>query len=211
MDLRLHALIDQGRVPEGRLEPFLREAAGGGVTVVQLREKEGSARAMLRYGEAARRIARELGLLFAVDDRLDLALALDADILHLGRDDLPWDVARRLAPGIALGLSAANPAGLQEALRASPAYVGYGPIFATPSKADAAPPVGPAGLGEAVRLAGGCPLVAIGGVTPKNAGEVWRAGASGIAVIAALTAARDVRAAAAALRQAKREGDAHVP
>ncbi len=207
MDLTLHALIDHRGVPEGRLETFLREAAAGGVTVVQLREKEGPTREALSYGERARRIARAQGLLFAVNDRLDLALALEADILHLGQDDLPVEVARRLAPRMALGVSAADLVELELALAASPDYIGYGPVFPTPSKADAATPVGPLGLAAAVRRAGGCPIVAIGGLTPENASAVWRAGVRGIAVIAALTAASDVRAAAAALSR----GNSHVP
>lgn len=199
MDLTLHALIDRHRIPSGRLETFLSEAAAGGVTVVQLREKEGTMRDAMRYGQTARRIARELGLLFAVNDRLDLALALEADILHLGQDDMPPEVARRVAPDLALGISARDLAELGEALAASPAYVGYGPVFSTVSKSDAAPPTGLSGLAEAVRRAGDCPVVAIGGITPENARGVWRAGARGIAVIAALTDAEDVQAAARAL------------
>ena len=211
MDLTLHALIDRRRVPDGRLETFLREAAAGGVTVVQLREKDSPMREVLRYGEKARRIVREHGLLFAVNDRLDLALALEADILHLGQDDLPLEVARRLAPGMALGASASSLAELARALAASPDYIGYGPVFSTPSKADAAPAVGLRGLAAAVRRARGCPIVAIGGIAPENAGDVWRHGARGIAVIAALTEAKDVRAAAAALRCRSVGEDRNVP
>lgn len=212
MDLTLHALVDHGRVPAERLEAFLRDAAAGGVSVLQLREKDIAIREALRYGERARSIARDLGMLFAVNDRMDLALALGADILHLGQQDLPPEVARRIAPGLALGLSASNLTELEQALAASPAYIGFGPIFTTASKADSAPTTGPTRLSEAVRRAGDCPIVAIGGITRGNAPEVWRAGARGIAVIAALAEASDVRAAAEALLdRGGREGDPHVP
>ncbi len=212
MDLTLHALVDHGRVPAERLETFLRDASAGGVSVIQLREKDVAIREALRYGQRARSIARDLGMLFAVDDRLDLALALDADILHLGQEDLPPEVARRIAPGLSLGLSASNLTELDQALAASPAYIGFGPIFTTASKADSARTTGPRRLAEAVRRAGDCPIVAIGGITRGNAQEVWRAGASGIAVIAALVEASDVRRAAGALRERTgREGDPHVP
>lgn len=196
MDLTLHALIDHRRVPGEQVEAFLQEAQAGGVSVVQLREKEGATRTMLSYGERVRTIARKLGLLFAVNDRLDLALALEADILHVGRDDLPIGVVRRLAPGLALGISASSPDEIPPAIAERPDYIGFGPVFSTPSKTDAAPPSGAVGLAQAVRLAAGCPVVAIGGITGQNAQEVWSTGAHGLAVISALTDARDVRQAA---------------
>lgn len=200
MDLSLHAIVDHRRVPAKRVEGFLREAAAGGVTVVQVREKDTPTREALRYAETVRDIARELGMALAVDDRVDLALAVEADIVHLGRDDLPPHIVRRLAPGLAIGLSACNLEELEEVLAYSPAYVGYGPVFPTASKEDAGPPVGLAGLEAAVRRAGNCPVVAIGGISPDNAAAVWRTGVRGIAVISALTEAQDVQAAARALR-----------
>jgi thiamine-phosphate pyrophosphorylase len=198
VDLRLHAIIDRARVPLARLPRWLEAAAAGGVTVVQLREKDGPIREILAYGERLRTLTHRLGLALAVNDRLDIALALEADILHLGTTDLPPEIARRIAPHLPFGLSASDLEELAWALSHRPLYIGFGPVFPTPSKVDAGPPVGIAGLKQAVERSS-VPIVAIGGIRPENAASVWEAGAAGIAVISALTDAEDVEQAARAI------------
>jgi thiamine-phosphate pyrophosphorylase len=204
MDLSLQALVDRQRVPAAEVERWLRSAARGGVTGVQLREKAGSSRESYAYGERVAGTARELGLWFSVDDRLDLALALQADLVHLGPDDLPPEAARRVAPTLGLGLSARNLDELAWAQSFDPVYVGYGPVWPTPSKADAAPAVGLAELAEAVRRSS-CPIVAIGGIQQSNAASVWAAGVAGLAVISALTEARDPEEVARGLIGSRRQ------
>lgn len=190
MDLRLTVLLDAGRIPLARLPDWLRAARDGGATGVQLRDKQRPTHEVYAYGRHLVQIARSLGLWVAVNDRLDLALALGADLVHLGTSDLPPGAARRVAPALPLGLSASSLAELTDAVAHGPAYIGFGPVFATPSKADSAAPVGEALLAEAVRRSP-VPIVAIGGITPATADRVWRCGVHGVAAISAMTEAAD--------------------
>lgn len=203
MDLSLQVLVDHERVPAAKVGRWLALVARAGVTGVQLREKTSSSRESYVYGERVARAAREVGLWFSVNDRLDLALALGADLVHLGPDDLPPEAARRIAPSLGLGLSARNLAELAWAQSFEPVYVGYGPVWPTPSKADAAPPVGLVELAEAVRRAS-CPIVAIGGINPGNAASAWATGVAGLAVISALTEAREPAQVVRGLVQGRR-------
>lgn len=203
MDLSLQVLVDHERVPAAKVGRWLALVARAGVTGVQLREKTSSSRESYVYGEHVARAARELGLWFSVNDRLDLALALGADLVHLGPDDLPPEAARRIAPSLGLGLSARNLEELAWAQSFEPVYVGYGPVWPTPSKADAAPPVGLVELAEAVRRAS-CPIVAIGGINPGNAASAWATGVAGLAVISALTEAREPAQVVRGLVQCRR-------
>jgi thiamine-phosphate pyrophosphorylase len=191
MDVRLIGILDAGRIPPDDLAAWLRAARDGGLTGVQLRDKVRAARDVYAYGQRLKAAAHALGLWLAVDDRLDLALALGADAVHLGTTDLPPAAARRVAPRLAIGLSAANLGELAAAVAHRVAYVGFGPVFATASKPDGAPPTGLAALGEAVR-ASPVPVVAIGGITPEAADGVWAQGVAGIAVISALADADDL-------------------
>jgi thiamine-phosphate pyrophosphorylase len=178
--VRLHVLVEE-------LEPA-RRAVDEGATVVQLRMKGASTAEVVACGHGF----RVLDAMFVVNDDVDAALALEADGVHLGRDDEGVD--RALAAGLLVGLSAAS---VDEALDAEwqgAAYVGAGPVWATPSKPDADPPIGLDGLRdicEAVSI----PVVAIGGVDSSNAGSCIDAGASGVAVIRAITEAGAVRRA----------------
>jgi thiamine-phosphate pyrophosphorylase len=201
VDLRLIALLDAGTVPPRALGPWLEAAREGGVTGIQLRDKIRPTREVYAYGERLAAVARSLGLWLAVDDRPDLALALGADLVHLGRTDLPPEAARRAAPSLPLGLSASNLAEVAEAQAHSPLYIGFGPVFSTPSKADAAPPAGLSLLAQAVRESA-APVVAIGGIGPHNADAVWAQGVAGLAVLSALAGAEapsEVRRQARAL------------
>jgi thiamine-phosphate pyrophosphorylase len=146
-------------------------------------------------------LARRRGIPFIVNDRLDIALAVDADGLHIGQSDMPSLIARRLlGPDKILGLSVTQALELATVDPAIVDYVGLGPVFATGTKPDAAPPLGLDGF-TALRQRIPLPVVAIGGIGRDQATDVIKAGADGIAVISAICAAADATAAARDLRQ----------
>lgn len=174
--MRLHAIVEE-------LEAA-RTAVAGGATVVQLRRKGASTEELVEAGRGL----GDLGATFVVNDDVEAALRLEADGVHLGRDD--EGAERALAEGLLLGTSAASVGEAREGEALGAAYVGAGPVWATPSKPDADPAIGLEGLAE-ICSAVSVPVVAIGGVNAINAGECIRAGAAGVAVI---RAARDARA-----------------
>jgi thiamine-phosphate pyrophosphorylase len=178
--VKLHVLVED-------LETA-RVAVDGGATVVQLRLKAASTDAVVERG----RPFRELPATFVVNDDVEAALRLGADGVHLGRDDEGAD--RALESGLLLGLSAASLDEARAAEERGAAYVGAGPVWLTPSKLDADPPIGLDGL-RAICAAVSVPVVAIGGIDASNARDCVAAGAAGVAVI---RAARD----AAAIRRA---------
>ena len=200
-------LVTDARLGGGRpLSDLVRAAVEGGVTLVQLREKDGSARSILAQAAALRALLAPRAVPLIVNDRLDLALAAGADGVHLGQGDLPCAVARRLAgPDFLLGVSVSSPAEAAQAESEGADYLGVSPVFDTPTKRDTPSATGLAGL-RAIRAATRLPLVAIGGIHAGNAAEVIRAGADGVAVVSAIMAARDPRAAAHALAAAVFEG-----
>jgi thiamine-phosphate pyrophosphorylase len=195
-------LVTDASLSRGRSVLEVVDAAiSGGATIVQYREKGATTRAMVEEARALRDLCRARRVPLIVNDRLDVALAVGADGLHVGADDLPADAARRLLgrKGI-LGVSVGNP---EEALRAAAAgadYLGASPIFATPTKADAPAPMGLAGL-RALAAGTRLPVVAIGGINSGNAAAVLEAGATGLAVVSAIVSAEEPQAAARALRE----------
>jgi thiamine-phosphate pyrophosphorylase len=186
----------------GRPHLAIAEAAiRGGATAIQLRMKDGPARAMLQTARTMASLCRAAGVTFIVNDRVDVALTAGADGVHVGQDDLPAAEARTLL-GTApfLGVSAATVDEAVAALRDRADYVGVGALYTTATKADAGSAVGPARVAE---IAASCdlPIVGIGGITLENAADVIRAGASGIAVITAVTMADDMVQATQRLRE----------
>ena len=175
-------------------------AVQGGVSCVQLREKNLSTREFLAQALMLKKLLAPHGVPLVINDRIDIALACDAEGVHLGQSDLPVDKARRLLPpGIFIGLSVES---LEEVLHSATLpldYLGVSPIFATPTKTDTKHAWGLDGL-AAVRAATRLPLVAIGGIHAGNAREVLRAGADSLAVVSVLCAAEDPCGAAANLR-----------
>lgn len=150
--------------------------------------------AAYREGLVLRQAAADAQALFIVNDRCDLALALEADGVHLGQDDLPLDLARSiLGPDKLIGISTHREADVVAATAGGADYMGFGPIFPTQTKADHEPVVGTAGLRQARALTG-LPIFAIGGITPANVGTVTAAGADGVAVISALARSDDLTA-----------------
>ena len=186
-------------VPADRsLFPQVEAAIRGGVTLVQLRDKERPDGEMYRVGLELRDLVRRSGAAFFVNDRPDLALALAADGVHVGEGDLPLDVVRRVAPGLLIGASSHDLASARMAQGAD--YVAFGPVFPTPSKDDAAAPTGVEALRQVAREISR-PVVAIGGIGPHNATELAASGIAGIAVISAILGAADAESAARALRR----------
>lgn len=179
-----------------------RQAIAGGADVIQLRDKTASSRELYEAGQEIRRITREAGVIFIVNDRLDITMASDADGLHLGQEDFPAKVARQyLGKKKILGVSAAS---LTEALQAEADgadYLGVGPVFeARSTKADAGAPRGLSLITE-IRQTCALPLIAIGGINQNNVGQVIHAGADGVAVISAIVAAEDVEIAAREIKK----------
>jgi thiamine-phosphate pyrophosphorylase len=170
-----------------------RRAVGEGATVVQLRLKGAPTAEVVERGQGL----RELPATFLVNDDVDAALELGADGVHLGRSD--EGAGRARGAGLLLGLSASSVAEAREAERAGAAYVGAGPVWATPSKADADPAIGLDGLRE-ICAAVAIPVVAIGGVDATNAADCIRAGAAGVAVIRAAADTAALRRALDAAR-----------
>ena len=201
IDYSLYLVTDRALACGRPLADVVRAAVAGGVTCVQLREKEASAREFAVAARELLALLRPLGVPLIVNDRIDVALAAGADGVHVGQQDLSVADARRLGPpGWIVGVSAESVADAARAERDGADYVGASPVFATPTKADHAPPLGLAGL-RALRAATKLPLVAIGGLHAGNARETIRAGADGLAVVSAIVAADDPRAAAAELRR----------
>jgi thiamine-phosphate pyrophosphorylase len=159
----------------------------GGATLIQLREKDLSPMEFYRQAKAALRVARQRRVRIIINDRVDLALALRADGVHLGQDDLPPDAARRLlGENAIIGLSTHNADQARQAVTFPVNYLAIGPVFSTATKRDTAREVGLEGV-QAVRSAvGAMPLVAIGGITEANARQVIDAGADAVALISAL-------------------------
>ncbi len=175
-------------------------AVQGGVTLVQLRDKEAGGRALLEEARALKALLDPLAIPLIVNDRVDIALAADAAGCHVGQSDLPAVAARALlGPERILGLSIDQVEQAQALGSQDVDYVAYGTFAATTTKPDAGTPVGVAGLG-AVRALSALPLIAIGGIHAGNVADAVRAGADGIAVISAVMAAPDPAAASRELR-----------
>ena len=195
---KIHGLyVITSAVPD-RGRPHLdvaRAAVAGGARVIQLRDKQASSRQLLELALAIRGITKPAGLLFIVNDRLDIALAAGADGVHLGDEDLPIGLARKIVgEKLIIGASAGSVAEAQAAAAAGADYLGVGCIFPTPSKPDAGPPLGCQIIRE-IRAAVNLPLIAIGGINATNAKAALQAGADGLAVISAVSSADDMVAA----------------
>lgn len=199
--LRLYLVAGTQDAPNGLLET-VEAALLGGVTAVQLREKSGTDRETLATAERIRELCIEHGAAFFFNDRLDLALAANADGIHLGVDDLPIPAARRIAGAeFVIGFSPDTDLGARSARIESASYLGVGPIFGTTSKSDAGPALGLSLLKRRLEVSG-LPVIGVGGIDAGNAGSVVKAGAAGVAVMSAILRAPDPESAARSLREA---------
>ncbi|WP_202081048.1 thiamine phosphate synthase [Caldalkalibacillus salinus] len=179
----------------------IEEAILGGADIVQLREKDKSKKELLDMAKALRSLTARYNVPFIVNDHIDIALAVDADGIHLGQDDLPLQEARKiLGPDKIIGISTHALEEAQEAKKNGADYIGVGPVFETKSKADVVDPVGLDYVQQVTEHVD-MPYVAIGGIKLHNVQDVLKAGARRICVISAIVGAEDVKATAAAFSQ----------
>ena len=200
--LRLMLVTDDAFVTVEGVESAALAAVRGGVTSVQLRLKSCPARELV---EVARRLVAVLPVPVIVNDRVDVALAAGAAGVHLGPDDLPVTLARRVAPaGFLIGASVGTEAEAPGGLGAD--YWGAGPWRATTTKGDAGSALGEAGFRSIVALSGGIPCIAIGGIRPGDVDPVRRAGGAGVAVVRGILGEADAGEAAGRYRAAGMTG-----
>jgi len=213
MDFSVYLVTDRDLADGRSTLDIVTAAVRGGVSCVQLREKDADTREFISEAVAVRQFIARRRIPLIINDRLDVALAIDADGVHLGQKDMPLSLARRLLPEhMIIGISAESLEDAIEAANDGADYIGVSPIFATPTKTDTSPPLGLETL-RSIRTRVSVPLVAIGGVNAGNAEAVIRHGADGVAVISAIVAADDPEAAARNLtdivRKAKNEDRRH--
>jgi thiamine-phosphate pyrophosphorylase len=193
---RLYAIIDPAQAGDRSIDEIAAALLSAGVKLIQFRDKKASSGELYLNARRLGETVRRAGGTFIVNDRADVARAVDADGVHVGQDDLPVESARAvIGPGKIVGYSTHVLDQVKEADRSSADYIALGPIFPTLSKENPDAVVGLAGLREA-RKATRKPLVAIGGITFENAGVVFQAGADSVAVIRGLVGEADIQARA---------------
>jgi thiamine-phosphate pyrophosphorylase len=198
-DLRLIVITDARLAAPRSLVEVVGAALVAGAPAVQLRLKDAAPRDMVALGLELRRLTREADALLFVNDRLDVALVIGADGVHLGPDDLPVAAARAMAPpDLLVGYSCDHPEVARRAVRDGASYIGCGAVFGTSSKDVGGERIGAQRL-DAVARAVDVPVIGIGGIDPTNIGEVALTRAAGVAVIGAVMAAADPAAATRAL------------
>lgn len=191
----LYFVTDRGLCGGKPLEDVVLQAIRGGAICVQLREKEGSTRFFIEEARRIKALMAPFGVPLIINDRLDVALAVGADGVHVGQDDMPYPIARKLmGPKAIVGLSVETWADVEQAQGFNCDYLGVSPVFATPTKTDTKEPWGLDGLAR-IRAFSRHPLVGIGGLNAGNAEAVIMAGADGVAVVSAICAAADPCAA----------------
>jgi len=205
IDLRLNAIVDPERANGRSLAALTRLVVAGGATLIQLRDKHGSTRRMIEEARAVKAVLAGTGVPLVINDRVDVALASGADGVHVGQDDMPAEDARRLLGDKAIiGLSIKSVALANAAPLEAIDYAGIGGVYATTSKDNPDPPIGVAGLRDVIAALRArkaeFPVCGIAGIDASNAAPVIGGGADGVAVISALSMARDPEAAARELR-----------
>jgi thiamine-phosphate pyrophosphorylase len=199
-DLLLYLCTDQGFLGERNFADIIEEAIAGGVTMIQIREKNACTREFFEMACIARNITKARRIPLVINDRLDVALAVEADGLHIGQSDLPLQAVRKIAGGkLFIGVSAGTVEDALVAEKDGADYVGAGAVFPTGSKADAGDAIGLEGLAR-ICAAVHIPVVGIGGIGLANAADVMKTGAAGIAVISAILAQKDIKAASETLK-----------
>ncbi len=199
---RLHVLTDTELQSRFSHVELAKLAIRGGADTVQFRQKIGATREMIEICREIKRLCEDSDVMFIVNDRVDVAIASEADGVHLGQEDFPIPLARKLLGETRIiGGSAVTLEEAQECLSEGADYIGFGPVYPTTSKNDAGPVTGIELLKEAVNAIS-IPIIAIGGVTVENTPEVIRAGAQGIAVISAVCCQENPEQATRDLSQA---------
>lgn len=199
IDYSLYLVTDRGLMTTPTLEEAVEQAIDGGCTLVQLREKDASSREFYRSAVSVKKVTDRRGVPLIINDRLDIALASGAAGVHLGQSDLPAAAARRiLGPDKIVGVSASTPAQAEAAQAAGADYLGVGAMFPTGTKTDA-DIISMEEL-KKIRAAVSIPIVAIGGINLRTAPLFRGTGIDGFAVVSAILARKDIRAAARGLR-----------
>lgn len=191
-DLRLYLIADGGIVERARLLNLVEEAISSGIRFIQYREKLLPRREIFEYARSLRNLTREKGVTLIINDYLDIAMAVDADGLHIGLGDLPLEIARRiLGPNKIIGISVHNPFEAREAEEGGADYIGVGPVFETKTKLTGLP----AGINiiKEIKKEITIPIFAISGINQTNLDMVMAAGADGAAVSSAVMKAQDIR------------------
>lgn len=201
LDLSLY-LVTNSELTNGRpLLEVVEEAVKGGVTVVQLREKSACSRTFYEEALAMKKLLTPLGIPLIINDRLDIALAVDAEGLHIGQDDIPFEVARRiLGKDKIIGLSVES---VEDALVANSLdvdYIGISPVFVTDTKQDTAPALGLEGAREINKISTK-PSVGIGGININNVADIIKTGSKGVSVVSAIVSAPSPQEAAHDLKE----------
>jgi thiamine-phosphate pyrophosphorylase len=205
LDLRLNAIVDPENAGGHDLTDLARRCAQGGATLVQLRDKRSETRAMVEQARAIKRALTPFNVPLVVNDRIDVALAAEADGVHVGQDDMAVeDVRRLLGPAAIIGLSIKSVVEAEAAPLDLIDYVGSGGVYRTMSKQQKNPPIGTDGLARIIgvlRRRKDLPVCGIAGIDATNAAAVIAAGADGVAIISALSRASDPAAAAGSVRE----------
>ncbi|KYH28927.1 thiamine phosphate synthase [Clostridium colicanis] len=195
INYKLYLITDRSFLNGRSLKDCVEAAIKGGVTLVQVREKDASTREFYKIAQEVKEITSKYNIPLLINDRIDIALAIDAEGVHLGQSDMPIKLARKiLGEDKIIGISANT---LEEALEAQKAgadYLGIGPVFYTGTKKDIDEPIGVHGLKEItqnIRI----PSVAIGGINKENAESVLETGVNGISVISAILGSEDIEKA----------------
>ncbi|MDR3057091.1 MAG: thiamine phosphate synthase [Prevotella sp.] len=199
-DLSLYLVTDRSLSLGRSIESIVEQAANGGVTMVQLREKECSSGEFYDLAIKLKQCLKPFNIPLIINDRLDIALACDAEGLHIGQSDIPYPVARKIfGKDKIIGLSVES---LQDALDANQTdvdYIGISPVFSTATKTDTAPELGLEGIRKIMSISKH-PSVGIGGINITNAADILSSGANGIAVVSAIMSAKDPQQATIELK-----------
>ncbi len=199
--LKLYLVTDRGLSLGRPLQEIVKGAVEGGATMVQLREKDAPTGEFIDLALRLKEILKPYNVPLIINDRVDVALAVDAEGVHIGQSDMPYQLARKLlGPDKIIGLSVENMEDLLKANELDVDYVGISPVYGTPTKTDTAAPFGLEGLKEAVRLSVH-PTVAIGGMNRETAADVMATGCDGIAVVSAISSAQNIKGAAQELKE----------
>jgi thiamine-phosphate pyrophosphorylase len=191
----LYFVTDRGLCGDKPLADLVLQAIRGGAACIQLREKEVTTRFFVEEARKIKAAIAPFGVPLIINDRLDVALAVGADGVHVGQDDMPYEIARKLmGPAAIIGISVETWEDVKRAEELDVDYLGVSPVFATPTKTDTKEPWGLEGLSR-IKAFSRHPLVAIGGLNRSNAEAVVMAGADSIAVVSAICAAPDPFAA----------------
>ncbi|PKN71525.1 MAG: thiamine phosphate synthase [Deltaproteobacteria bacterium HGW-Deltaproteobacteria-12] len=192
----LYLVTDRSMCGQKSLEEVILQSVKGGVSCVQLREKDIATRLFVSEAQSIRKLLEPYKIPLIINDRIDVALACGAAGVHIGQDDMPYAIARKLlGPKAIIGLSVETWADVEESQKLDVNYIGVSPVFATPTKTDTKGVWGLAGL-QKIKAFSRHPLVAIGGLNVSNVRETIRAGADGVAVVSAICAAPDPEAEA---------------